>query len=142
MWQPWHPQSTKKYVDAGTSFDGDPGKTKQAFKAECDVNRIVAQYRRTGLREHVNARPPQFLDLAEIPDFQTAMNTVVGAQQLFDQLPAKVRASFDNSPAKLLDAAEAAKTDVDVYRMLQKIGVLPPPEPKAEPELEPAPAVE
>lgn len=49
----------------------DPSLTRGSFKDECDVNRIVANYRRTGLINHVGKRTPQYGDAPEI-DFTTA----------------------------------------------------------------------
>lgn len=91
-----NPAGTKMFK-AGTS------RTKQSFKAECDVNRIVARHRLTGQLTHVTTRLPQFLDMSSIPDYQTALNLVLDAQAGFMQLPAVLRKRFGNNPAALLD---------------------------------------
>ena len=51
-------------------FDS-PGKTRQSFKDECDVNRIVDRFTRTGIVEHGQRRQPQYGDAPD-QDFFTA----------------------------------------------------------------------
>jgi len=81
-------------------FEG-PGKTLQSFKDECDINRIMNRYQQTGAIDHVNRAKPRFGDL-EVVDFQTALNTVLDAEQRFAALPSSVRDRFGNDPAALL----------------------------------------
>lgn len=76
--------------------------TKQAFKDECDINKIMRQYTRTGVIEHGNASTPNYGDAPAI-DFQEAMNAVLQAEQTFDQLPSEVRREFNNNPAEMID---------------------------------------
>lgn len=78
------------------------GKTKQAFKDECDVNTIMARYAATGELPNINALPPQYLDVTEM-DFQYHQNFLIEAQNLFNQLPSSIRSRFENSPGQFLD---------------------------------------
>jgi len=50
----------------------EPGLTRQSFKDECDINRIVDQYTRTGLVPHVVRRSPQYGDVPEQSLFEAA----------------------------------------------------------------------
>lgn len=89
-------------VKVAISFNG-PGRTRQEFKDECDINRILANYAVTGvLPVPANARPPIWGDIDEL-DFQAAMDIVAESKTQFEALPAKVRARFDNDPGKLLE---------------------------------------
>lgn len=92
------PQSPRKRV--ALAFPAE-GRTKQQFKDECDINRIMKRYQQTGVIDHVNRAEPRFGDL-EAVDFQTAMNMVIDAEQRFMQLPAEVRDRFGNDPSRLL----------------------------------------
>lgn len=92
-----------------------PGRTLQAFKDECDINKIMSRYNQTGVIDHINRAQPRFGDL-QAPDFQDAMNLVIDAEQRFAALPSDVRDRFGNDPARLLsfvadqaNAAEAAR---------------------------------
>jgi phage internal scaffolding protein len=77
---------------------------KQSFKDECDINVLMARYLQTGLIDFVEEHEPQYGDCTGVPgDFQTAMNTVIQAETMFADMPAKLRARFENDPGKFLD---------------------------------------
>jgi len=76
------------------------GRTKQAFKGECDINNIVARYRVTG--ELPSTRRGYFADVTRVPEYREALEVVSNAQAAFDSLPAKVRNEFMNDPAVML----------------------------------------
>lgn len=82
-------------------FSGD-GKTKQSFRQQCDVNTIVEKARKTGLVTHLNAKKPMYMDVGNVPDYQTALDIVNKADSQFSALSAKVRERFGNDPAKML----------------------------------------
>ena len=81
-----------------------PGRTKQSFKAECDINNIMKRYQQSGVIQHLKEGEPQFVDATGY-DYQSAMQIVAQARSMFEQLPAHTRARFENNPAKLLDFA-------------------------------------
>jgi len=82
-----------------------PGRTKQEFKAECDVNNIIRRFVRDGFIAHLARGTPRYLDVSEVADYRTALDQVRAANEFFAGLPAKVRARFDNDPARYLDEA-------------------------------------
>ena len=84
------------------SFEG-PGRTKQSFKKECDINEILHQFRKTGMIRHVAKRQGYYGDFIKAPTYHAALNLIHEAQVMFMELPAQVRAEFDNDPAKFLD---------------------------------------
>lgn len=98
--------------------------TKQAFKAECDINNILKQYQRTGIISHVQNARPTYTDLPSDLDYQQSMNTLIAAQQAFDGLPSKVRDRFGNDPLQLLRALQ----DPDQADYLREVGILNPKE--------------
>ena len=121
------------------------GRTKQAHKDECDVNLIMARFQKTGVLEFTEKRSPQYGDVTGV-DFQEAMRTVTEAQEMFDELPSKVRNRFGNDPAAMLDfisdpindeeavklgLLEAAKPDPEEAALPPKGGEEPPAEPPA-----------
>lgn len=89
-------------LDIGHVND-EPSLTQQQFKDECDINNIMKSYLETGTINHKNPMPGVFGDFSEVKDFKESMELVLYAQQAFDSLPAKVRARFDNDPAKLVE---------------------------------------
>jgi len=79
-----------------------PSRTKQAHRDECDVNKIIARYRKTGVIEHLNNNPQNY-DYAPGVDFQEALELVQQGEDQFNSLPASIRTQFDNDPASFVD---------------------------------------
>lgn len=92
------------------------GMTKQSFKDECDVNRIMARYLATGELPNINALPPQYLDVTAL-DFQEHQNFIAGANSLFQELPSAIRSRFGNSPAEFLDFCSHEKNRPELAEM-------------------------
>lgn len=113
----------------------DRHRTKQEFKDECDINKLLERYQQQGVPPRVNSGQPQWGDFTA-PDLQTALNTVIEAEALFDELPSSLRNRFDNDPVKLLDwvhdpknAQEAVSLGfLDAQRLPAGWGSLPPPQ--------------
>jgi phage internal scaffolding protein len=117
------------------SLDCGPGLAQQHFKDECDVNRILAKYQRTGLIDHVNRFNGDYADLSDVPDFQASLDAVISAQEAFLTLPSSVRKQFDNDPAAFLDFVH----NPDNRDEMVKMGLAKAPAPKvaSEPVVEP-----
>lgn len=101
---------------------GDVLVTKQAHKDECDINRILRQYQRTGIITHVQSARPSYTDLPSDVDFQASMHVLMQAEEAFSNLPARVRAHFDNDPGRFL----AAFSDEKQADQLREFGLLKP----------------
>ena len=87
------------------TFDSGPiVVTKQSHKAECDINTILSQYKKTGIINHINTNQPMYTDLPSDIDYQTSLSILQQSQQTFDSLPSKVREYFENNPALFLAA--------------------------------------
>jgi len=78
-----------------------PSRTKQAFKDEVDINRIMKKYQKTGVLP-VSQKSPLYGDFSSIPDFEAASNKLIQAQEAFDAQPAYLRKRFNNNPSELL----------------------------------------
>lgn len=92
--------------DVAIDFTGEVSRTKQAFKPVVDINNIVARFARTGMIEHVNRREPFYGDVSTIVDYQTCLNVVNKAKELFGNMSAKVRERFHNDPAEMISFLE------------------------------------
>lgn len=80
-----------------------PSLTDQSMAEECDVNRILERYQRTGVMDHVNRYEGSYGDFLDAPsDYQTAINQVMAADDAFATLPSAVRRRFGNSVADFL----------------------------------------
>lgn len=90
--------------------------TVQSFKDECDINKIMARYVKTGVITHLNPAEPRY-GFAPAGDFLGAMSLVTQAQQSFDELPAEVRRKFDNDPGKFLDFIDDPANEAELAEM-------------------------
>lgn len=82
--------------------EGMPSKTKQEFKDECDVNTIVDMYVR-GAPLPVQITKGQFVDVSELGDYKTAIDTVMQAEEVFNKMPKAIKEAVGNSVAGFLD---------------------------------------
>lgn len=80
-----------------------PSKTDQQWKEDCDVNTIIAKFRKTGHVSHVAKGTGRYADVSAIPDLLDAMEQVHAAKHAFQMQPAKVRNYFSNSPNNMLE---------------------------------------
>lgn len=113
----YSPHDPDKY---GFATTGD-SMTNQQFKEECDVNNILAKYKRTGLLSHVSRTQGQFGDFSTLEDYQTSLHKVMKAQESFGLLPSEVRNKFQNDPGKLVDFLADSKNDEEAYKFGLKI---------------------
>lgn len=77
--------------------DWGEGRTKQAFKDETDINRIMEKFQVTGTISHLNKYEAQYGDFSEF-DFFGAQLLIARGQSIFDTLPAETRREFANDP--------------------------------------------
>ena len=111
-----------KFVQLGClTLDTSDCFVQQHQAADCDINNIMARYERDGLLPHVNEYKGQYGDFTSVCDYQTALNTVMNAEDCFMSLPAKTRKQFDNDPGKFLDFA----TNPDNKDELARMGLVP-----------------
>lgn len=93
-------------TSVGLSCEGDTVYTKQSFRDECDINILMASYRRTGVLTHLAKGLPSYGDFTSSVDYHDACNQVLDAQLAFAELPSEIRTRFDNDPKKLLEFLE------------------------------------
>lgn len=103
--------------DVRPVVDTGPGLTKQSMKDDTDINLIMAKYQRTGLVSFVSTHEPEYMDTGNTVDFQQALNTVMEAQSMFDDLPSSIRKKFDNNPAQFLEFVQNPDNKEAVYDM-------------------------
>lgn len=110
-------------------FDHEDDPTQQHQKDDCDLNKIVARIERTGVV------PPELMltaqnrgvfgDFSDIPDFQTAQQQMIKAEENFGKLPAQLRDRFNHDPGELLKFIENPLNKDEGIR----IGLFSPDEP-------------
>ncbi len=82
--------------------DYKDGRTKQAFKDETDVNKLLRKAQKVGSISHLQKFEGHYGDYAAF-DFQDAQNKIAGAESIFSELPSEVRREFQESPAKFFE---------------------------------------
>ena len=103
MTEPIASSKYNRHSDPGIACTKEEGRTKQSFTDDCDINKILERFSRTG--QLPESKPKQYGDFTNVPDYVTAFNIVSKAQEQFYGLDAKVRAKFDNDPESFLEFA-------------------------------------
>lgn len=88
--------------ESGLDCSGDPGETQQSFREECDINTIIYRFGLAG-ELPVGLRAPTYGDFTGVNDYQSALNAVIAADEAFMEMPANVRARFNNSAAAFVE---------------------------------------
>lgn len=102
----------------------EPSQTQQSFKDQSDINKMIEKFTQTGELPPGVGRDPVYQDVSQIPDFTTCQLKVKQAEEAFQALPAKLRAKFDNDPAKCLKWA----SDPNNFKSAQDLGLVATPE--------------
>lgn len=115
--------------------DFGPSLARQEFAEESDINNIIDQYETNGILP--DTRPEGlYADFTDpvLSNYQEAQNIVVGARELFERLPAKIRERFHNDAASLIEFVQ----DPDNRDEAIRLGIVnQPPNPVAPPAAEP-----
>lgn len=99
-----------------------PTLTQQHSKDEVDINNIMARYIKTGVLDHVTKYEAQYIETSEC-DYHQSMNIIRKADEMFLELPAKVRKQFDNDPGEFLSFVENPVN----HSKLAEMGLTKPP---------------
>lgn len=104
------------------TFDPKKSMTKQSFKDECNINKIMEKFQRSGIINHYAAHAPTYGDASPV-DYLEALQVIATASEMFDELPSSVRKRFNNNPADFLEFAENPEN----IEQMRKYGLAPPP---------------
>ena len=95
--------------------------TKQSFKDECDINKIMEKFQRTGVINHYAAYAPTYGDASPV-EYLDALLVISTANEMFADLPSSVRKRFNNNPEEFLEFAQ----NPDNLEECRKMGLAPP----------------
>jgi phage internal scaffolding protein len=90
--------------------------TIQSQSEDADINVMVRRFGITGVIP-AGVRVPSYGDFTGVGDYRSALHAVMEAQENFMQLPAPVRARFDNDPQLLLDFASVPENIPALVKM-------------------------
>jgi len=80
----------------------DDGRTKQAFKDDADINKLLQRAQKTGTMSHLQKYETVYADFSGV-DWEETQNTLARGRQVFSELPSEVRNEFQNSPGKFFE---------------------------------------
>jgi len=85
-----------------TAKDYKDGRTKQAFKDETDINKLIQRAEKTGTISHLNKHEARYGDFANFDFFEAQVQLAAGGE-IFADLPAEIRSEFNQSPAQFFN---------------------------------------
>lgn len=80
----------------------DPSLAQQQFKDDVDINVLLERFKVTGVMPQ-GVVMPSYGDFSAVMDFRSAQEALRRARDSFMELPAKLRARFDNDPQLLME---------------------------------------
>lgn len=116
----------------------EPSMTKQSFADECDINKIMERYEKSGVMPE-GRRMYEFGDAISEYSYQESLNAVIFADQQFAELPARLRDRFGNDPVQLLKFLEDPKNRDEAVELGLVDAPSPAPEPMEVRIVDPAP---
>ncbi|AXL14715.1 internal scaffolding protein [Microviridae sp.] len=96
---------------------GETTQVQQSMAADCDINNIMKKYEKTGVLQHVARYGGSYGDFTVLPDFHTAMNKMIEAQEMFMSLPASIREKFNNDAGAFVEFAVDEKNIDEMRKM-------------------------
>lgn len=85
------------------SRDFDESMTKQSFKDQTDINKILYKAARGDAISHLAKHGATYGDFSDVDDLLTAHERLQKGTQIFEELPAEVKREFDQSPQKFFN---------------------------------------
>jgi len=73
------------------------GRTKQCFKDECDIDKIMTRFSITGTISHLAKWEGMYADFADF-DFHSQITKLAEGNEIFAALPAEIRREFGQDP--------------------------------------------
>ena len=108
------------------AFDGDEGLTEQHHKESCDMHVIMDKAQKRGILEHVAKYQGTYGDFTQSVDLQENLNKVIKAQEMFETVPAKIRAKFGNDPYAYIEFMNDKENRDAIEKMGLDASHLPP----------------
>lgn len=82
------------------------GRTKQAFKDQCDINKMLKKAQQTGSLSHLMKYPEAtYGEFDGEFDLLTAHEKMAKADTIFADLPSEIRGEFNNNPLEFVKFA-------------------------------------
>ncbi len=98
-----------KYDNPGLACEPGSSKTKQSFKDESNIDKIIAKYQKTGVINFRSQYAQQYGEM-NVQDYKTSLDIIRKSESMFQELPSTLRDRFENSPEEFLEFVQDKKT--------------------------------
>jgi hypothetical protein len=89
--QPSLPVGSENEADRALYADG---RTKQSFKDETDINKVLRKAQRAGTLSHLQKHGAFYGDFSDVDGLLVAHENIKRGQAIYDELPSEVRREF------------------------------------------------
>lgn len=79
------------------------GRTKQSFKDETDINKLLVKAAKGGSISHLAKHGAVYGDFSDINDLMTAFSRLEKGKEIFEQLPGELKREFNQSPQEFFN---------------------------------------
>lgn len=79
------------------------GRTKQSYKDQTDISKILARAARGESISHLEKHGATYGDFSDIGDLMVAYERLQAGTAIFNELPGELRREFNNSPAEFFE---------------------------------------
>ncbi len=93
------------------------GRTKQAFKDETDINKILKRAQKSGTISHLSKYEARYGDFSGFDFFEAQLKLSQG-REIFDALPSEIRNEFGQSQGAFFDFVNDPANKDDLKRVL------------------------
>lgn len=94
----------------------DPSLAQQSFKDDADINVMLEKFKVTGVMPQ-GVVMPTYGDFQGVSDYRTAVDAINKATNAFMDMPANIRARFENDPQKFLEFCADDKNREEASRL-------------------------
>lgn len=94
----------------------EPSLAQQSFKDDADINVMLEKFKVTGVMPQ-GVVMPSYGDFTGVSDYRTAVDAIKKASDAFMELPANIRARFENDPQLFLEFCADEKNRDEAVRL-------------------------
>lgn len=94
----------------------EPSLAQQSFKDDADINVMLERFKVTGIMPQ-GVLMPSYGDFTGVSDYRSARAAMLKAEHAFMDMPANIRARFDNDPQKFLEFCADEKNREEAARL-------------------------
>ena len=116
-----NPSKQKKEPRFFRSDSYTDGRTKQAFKDQTDINKILHRAAKGDTISHLAKHGAVYGDFSDIDDLMQAHDRLQKGMEIFEALPGEVKREFNQSPQEFFNFVNDPKNADDLARVLPQL---------------------